>query len=110
MKPKVELVDSKGRRFRFSEDKVLTSSKVIRFPAMMAGKNVMFESHVVNSGIRLLWSWPSMAKAGVILDLPPDRAQIFGKWINLDLTSIGHYSLRILRTDESLNICLPDLV
>ena len=76
----------------------------------MAGKNVTFESYVVNSGIPLLWSRPSMAKAGVILDLPQDRAQIFGEWIDLDLTSVGHYSLRILPTDESVNMSLPESV
>ena len=64
MKQKVKIADSYGRRFRFGGDKVLTSSKVIRFPAREAGKNVTFESHVVNSGISLLWSLAIYGKGG----------------------------------------------
>ena len=87
---------SDGRRFRFGGDKVLTSTKVVRFPAMIAGRLVTIESHIVKSRIPLLWSRPSMKKAGTVLDLPEDRAKIFNQWVDLNLTTVGHYSLEIL--------------
>ena len=107
MKKKVRTEDGGGRKFRFGGDEVLTASKLIRLPARVAGRDIMFECHVVKSGIPLLWSRPSMAKAGVVLDLPQDRAKIFDTWIDLDLTSVGHYALRILPTEESVNLSLP---
>ena len=87
---------SDGRRFRFGDDKVLTSTKVVRFPAMIAGRLVTIESHIVKSRIPLLWSRPSMKRAGTVLDLPEDRAKIFNQWVDLNLTTVGHYSLEIL--------------
>ena len=87
---------SDGRRFRFGGDEVLTSTKVVRFPAMIAGRLVTIESHIVKSRIPLLWSRPSMKRAGTVLDLPEDRAKIFNQWVDLNLTTVGHYSLKIL--------------
>ena len=85
-----------GRRFRFGGDEVLTSTKVVRFPATIAGRLVTIESHIVKSRIPLLWLRPSMKKAGTVLNLPEDKAKIFGQWVNLNLTTVGHYSLEIL--------------
>merc|ERR1712004_32924 len=92
----VKETKSDGRRFRFGGDEVLTSTKVIRFPAMIAGRLVTIESHIVKSKIPLLWSRSSMKKAGTVLDLPEDRAKIFDQWVDLNLTTVGHYSLEIL--------------
>ena len=61
---------------------------MVKFPADLAGRAVKFKSDVVNSSIPLLWSRPSMAKAGVVLDLPNDKAEILGTWVDLDLTSV----------------------
>ena len=104
---KVKEYDSGGRKFRFGGGEVLTSIGLCKFLAMLAGKRVVFKSHVVRSCIPLLWSRPSMARAGTILDLPNDRANILGTWVNLNLTSVGHYALDILPRDlESVEDCL----
>ena len=41
-----------------------------------------------------------MTKAGVVLDLPSDRAQILGKWVDLNVTSVGHYYINILPQEK----------
>ena len=50
-----------------------------------------FISHVIKSGIPLLWSRPSMARVGVVLDLLEDQAEILRKEVDLELTTAGHY-------------------
>ena len=42
-----------------------------------------------------------MTKAGVVLDLPSDRAKILGKWVDLNVTSAGHYYLNILPQEKT---------
>ena len=101
-KGKVVEEESKGKRFRFGGGEVLASLKQVTFPAVLAGKGVMIKSHVVRSKIPLLWSKPSMARAGVLLDLPGDRARILGIWVDLEVTSAGHYALFILPVEEKL--------
>ena len=93
---KVVEEDPGTKKFRFGGGEVLKSLRLVTFPANLVGKKVLFKSHVVSSNIPLLWSRPSMAKAGTILDLPRDKAQIYGKWTELILTSVGHYALNIL--------------
>ena len=93
---KVVEEDPGTKKFRFGGGEVLKSLRLVTFPANLVGKKVLFKSHVVSSNIPLLWSRPSMAKAGTILDLPQDKAQIYGKWTELILTSVGHYALNIL--------------
>jgi hypothetical protein len=100
LKAKVKESDPAGKKFRFGGGRVLPSIKLVMFPATLAGKDVMFRSHVVSSDIPLLWSRPSMAKAGTVLDLPQDKAKIFGEWIDLNRTSVGHYSIDILPKDD----------
>ena len=96
LKRKVQVYPSGGKKFRFGGGEVLTSTKLVKFPGRLAGKDVMFSSHVVQSNIPLLWSRPAMARAGTVLDLPKDRAKILGAWVDLDLTDVGHYALDIL--------------
>ena len=43
-----------------------------------------------------------MTKASVVLDLPSDRAQILGKWVDLNVTSVGHYYINILPQEKML--------
>ena len=61
---------------------------------------VRISSHVVRSPIPLLWSKPSMVRAGVVLDLPEDRARILSSWTALNFISAGHHSLPILTQKE----------
>ena len=96
LKKKVQMFPSGDKKFRFGGGEVLTSIKLVKFPGRLAGKDVMFSSHVVRSNIPLLWSRPAMARAGTVLDLTKDRAKILGVWVNLDLIDAGHYALDIL--------------
>ena len=110
LQKKVKVLPSLGKKFRFGGGEVLPSTKLVKFPGRLAGKDVMFMSHVVDSNIPLLWSRPAMARAGTILDLPGDRANILGKWVELDLTGVGHYALDILpRGEEAAEQCLATL-
>ena len=43
-----------------------------------------------------------MTKAGVVLDLPLDRAKILGKCMNPNVTSVQHYYLNILPQEKML--------
>ena len=49
----------------------------------------MFKTQVVKSKIPLLWSRPAMSRAGTILDLTRNQANILGVWVNLNLTAVG---------------------
>ena len=98
-----------GKRFRFGGDEVLTPLKMITFPAMLGGRRVNIKTHVVSSKIPLLWSKAAMKKAGVVLDLPQDRAKVFGQWVDLDLTSVGHYSMFILPMEDKLEEAMVTL-
>ena len=108
----VRELDPAGKKFRFGGGKVLPSIKLVVFPATLAGRDVKFRSHVVSSDIPLLWSRPSMAKAGTVLDLPQDKAKILGEWIDLNRTSVGHFSIDILpkddKTAEQSLLALPE--
>ena len=96
------------KKFRFGGDEVLPSRRVVRFPAVLAGRKVNITTQVVASTIPLLWSRPSMKKAGVVLDLEGDRAKILGSWVSLDLTAAGHYALHILPAAGSDEVLLED--
>ena len=109
-KEKVKEFGAGKTQFRFGGGEVLPSLKSIKFPGILAGKSVTFTSHLVSSNIPLLWSRPSMAKAGTVLDLPQDRAKIFGNWIPLNLTSVGHYAIDILpKETNDVEQCLLTL-
>ena len=43
-----------------------------------------------------------MAKAGVILDLPGDKAKVLGTWVDLEVTSGGHYAMCIMPVEKDL--------
>ena len=111
LKKKVQVFPSGGKKFRFGGGKVLPSIKLVKFPGRLAGRDVMFSSHVVQSNIPLLWSRPAMARAGTVLDLPKDRAKILGVWVDLELTDVGHYALDIMPPDmvvtEQCLVTLP---
>ena len=74
-----EITDEKKTKFRFGRGETLSLIKKIKILAEIADKKVSLITHVVSSGIPLLWSQPSMTRAGVVLDLPSDRAKILGK-------------------------------
>ena len=90
----MEVHASNGKKLRFGGSEVLPSIMKVNFPGRLAGRDMMFMSHVVKSNIPLLWSRPSMSWAGTILDLPGNR--ILGQWVDLNLTAMEHYAIHIL--------------
>ena len=99
-----------SKNFRFGGGEVLHSIMKVKFPGRLAGRDVMFKSHVVKSNIPLLWSRPAMSRAGTILELPKNRAKILGQWVTLNLTAVGHYALNLLATSqEKVDECLVTL-
>lgn len=81
--------------FKFGGGTVLQSSKKVTFPCAIAGVECEIQTDVVTSDIPLLLSKDSMKKAKVKLDLENDSATIFGKDVQLQCTSSGHYCVPI---------------
>ena len=79
--------------FKFGDGKNVTSEKCVSIPCKIAGTNVNVETDVVKSEIPLLLSKDSMKKAGTKIDFVNDKINIFGKEINLQFTSSGHYAI-----------------
>ena len=87
-----------GRRlFKFGGGEVLSSIACYKIPAYLAGKEITIVTDVVDSDIPLLLSIKAMKKAGIILDLVNDSAEIFGKVVSLNHTSSGHYCVSIAK-------------
>merc|ERR1712112_583396 len=74
---KVVITDVKdGQKFRFGGGRVVVARKEITAPIMLGNKRYNVRWHVVEAPIPLLWGKESMKKAGVVLDLPKDRARV----------------------------------
>ena len=86
-----------GRLFKFGGGEILPSIACYEIPAYLAGKEITIRTDVVDSDIPLLLSIKSMKKAGIILDLVNDSAEIFGKVVSLNHTSSGHYCVSIAK-------------
>ena len=52
--------------------------------------------------IPLLWGKESMKKAGVLLDLPKDRARVKGEWMELATAEGCHYGVYMLPKTDSM--------
>ena len=86
-----------GRLFKFGGGEVLSSIACYEIPAYLSGKEITITTDIVDSDINLLLSIKAMKKAGIILDLVNDSAEIFGKVVPLNHTSSGHYCLSIAK-------------
>lgn len=84
-----------NKMFKFGSDNLVQSNETCIIPANIAGNKIFIKTSIVNTSIPLLLSKPSMKKMGVVLDLVNDCAEVFGKTINLDVTSSGHYCVMI---------------
>ena len=92
--------------FKFGGGERLCSLKKMIIPCYLAGKKCMIETDIVNSDIPLLISKSAMKKAEMKLDVVNDKAEIFGKEVNLENTSSGHYSIPLNEVTVSLERCL----
>ena len=86
------------KRYKFGGGEILKSNALVCIPAEIAGKRFTIDTDVVDSQIPLLWSLGDMKKAKVKLDLANDVAEVFGRLVNLNYTSSGHYCLPITPT------------
>ena len=91
------------KSFRFGGGKVLKSIREVELPCTIAETLTVIYTSVVESGIPLLASLSWMKEAGIMMDYVNDRAKIFGKWIDLDFTSAGHYCISISEDVISVN-------
>ena len=90
--------------FKFGGGTVLQSTKKVTFPYVIAGTECEIKADVVKSDIPLLLSKDSMKTAKVKLDLENDSASIFGKDVQLQCTSYGHYCVPI----DQINVSVAD--
>lgn len=90
--------------FKFGGGTVLQSTKQVIFPCVIAGTECEIKADVVKSDIPLLLSKDSMKNAKVKLDLENDSASIFGKDVQLQCTSSGHYCVPI----DQINVSVKD--
>jgi len=86
--------------FKFGGGTCMKSKGEYSLPAVVAGKEVIIHTDVVESDIPLLLSRTAMKKAAIKLDLENDTANIMGQEVALNLTSSGHYCIPIDKSVE----------
>ena len=86
--------------FKFGGGTCLKSKGGYSLPAVIAGKEVMIKTDVVESDIPLLLSRTAMKKAAIKMDLENDTATIMLKEVALNLTTSGHYCIPIDKSEE----------
>ncbi|CAG2236725.1 unnamed protein product [Mytilus edulis] len=96
--------------FKFGGGTVLQSTKKVTFPCAIAGVECEIQADVVTSDIPLLLSKDSMKKAKMKLDLENDSANIFGKDVQLQCTSSGHYCVPIDQLKIDIKVTAATLV
>ena len=96
---KMDVTRSKSNAvFRFGGGERLKSMEKVTIPCEIAGVRCKLTTDVVDRDIPLLLGKPAMKKAKVKLDLENDCATIFGKTVDLQCTSSGHYCIPIVET------------
>ena len=86
--------------FKFGGGTRLKSMGEYSLPAVIAGKEVILRTDIVESHIPLLLSRTAMKKAAIKMDLENDTASIIGKDVSLNLTTSGHYCTPIDKAEE----------
>ncbi|CAG2236150.1 unnamed protein product [Mytilus edulis] len=110
-KPKRNSLENpKETLFKFGGGTVLQSTKKVTFPCAIAGVECEIQADVVTRDIPLLLSKDSMKKAKMKLDLENDSANIFGKDVQLQSTSSGHYCVPIDQLKIDIKVTAAALV
>ena len=108
-KEKSEVVEiPSNRQFKFGDGRQVSSEKNVTIPAVIAGKPCKISTEVVDADLPLLLSKESLKKAEAVLNLKDDKAMMFGKPVDLEYTSTGHYCVSL--TDQVLEENLVDQV
>ena len=98
---RLKVKQSDGHRvFKFGEGTCLKSKGEYWLPAIIAGKDVIIKTGVVESDIPLLLSRTAMKKSAIKMDLQNDTATIMGKDEALNLTTSGYYCIPIDKSEE----------
>ena len=103
--PKKVKHEESSKLFKFGGGEIKKSNETIIFPCEMAGKKVMMRTEVVDSDIPLLLSKQAMKTAKIKLDLENDKAGIWGKEVDLDNTSSGHYCISLSNSEVPVEEC-----
>ena len=96
--------------FKLGGGRCLISKGRWIIPCTIAGVKCRIATDIVDSDIPLLLSKSSMKEAKVKLDLENDCASIFGRQVDLQCTSSGHYCVPLQQSDvvidESFSVLL----
>ena len=82
--------------FKFGDGETVYSYQSVRIPARISDISCFIQTEVVDCKIPLLLSKESLKRAKTVLDLSNDRVTMFGKPVELHLTSTGHYCVNIV--------------
>ena len=82
--------------FKFGDGETKYSYQLVKIPAKIGTKYCFIEAEVVDCEIPLLLSKESLKRAKTIIDLDNDKVSMFGKQIDVQFTSSGHYCVNIL--------------
>ena len=86
--------------FKFGDGETKYSYQLVKFPAKIGGIKCFIEAEVVDCEIPLLLSKESLKRAQTVIDLDNDKVSMFGKRVEVQLTSSGHYCISILDTED----------
>ena len=99
-KAKVNISPS-NKMFKFGDGNKVESAHKAVIPAKIADTSCNIETEIVNVDLPLLLSKTSLKRAGTILNLQNDKAEMFQKPVQLNFTSSGHYCIDISGKIES---------
>ena len=88
--------------YKFGGGVKLKSCALVTLPAFIGGVEETIDTDVVDSDIPLLWSTEDMKIARVILNFQNDTAEIYGRIVDLQNTSSGHYCVPLSKTEISI--------
>ena len=89
---------SNDATFRFGDGVEVTSSKLVKFPAVIGSQKFFIEADVVTNELPLLLSRQSLKRAEMIIDFSNDTVNVGGKdIIKLTCTTSDHCCLPLTR-------------
>ena len=92
----------------FGGGEVRSSIKCVTLPAEVAGVKGTITADVVRADSPLLLGMPVLKRAKIVINLDTDEAMTFGKKLNLEKLSIGHYVLPLRPNYQKVepDVCL----
>ena len=90
-----------SKSFRFGDGHVIPTSRIVKIPIYLCGKDYMLETYVIPGDLPLLFSNKSCKEFKVTLDHEKDKIIIKGHPQDLIVTDQGHYLAEIMKKDEA---------